>query len=110
SRWLIATSHCYFPHFEGCCNEPLNPSHRNLHSLPLKSTGEGTGTRLLEDGVGLVLVLRVLAHHPVEVACEAGDHHEGRAGIDECVAEGSRVLPGAGDDEREDQGRDAAED
>src|SRR5699024_2746591 len=63
----------------------------------------------LEDGVGLVLVLRVLAHHPIEVACEAGDHHEGRAGIDECVAEGSRVLPGAGDAEREDQGRDAAD-
>src|SRR5699024_12055553 len=36
SRWLIATSHCYFPHFEGCCNEPLNPSVGNLRL----STGE----------------------------------------------------------------------
>lgn len=36
SRWLIATSHCYFPHFEGCCNEPLNPSVGNRHSSPVK--------------------------------------------------------------------------
>src|SRR5699024_5677899 len=85
-----------------------NPPERELGRY--YSSEEGTGTVLLEDGVGLVLVLRVLAHHPVEVACEAGDHHEGRAGIDECVAEGSRVLPGASDDERQDQGRDAAVD
>src|SRR5699024_2214441 len=34
SRWLIATSHCYFPHFEGCCNEPLNPSPNSYTLLP----------------------------------------------------------------------------
>src|SRR5699024_10013475 len=32
SRWLIATSHCYFPQFEGCCNEPLNPRPEFIHS------------------------------------------------------------------------------
>src|SRR5699024_1517647 len=37
SRWLIATSHCYFPHFEGSCNEPSKPSCWTLHSPPAKS-------------------------------------------------------------------------
>src|SRR5699024_9586838 len=35
-RRLIAPSHCYFPHLEGCCNEPLNPSVGNRHSSPVK--------------------------------------------------------------------------